>query len=119
MDLDKIFIKKFVNKETTTPFTMKFWDGEEVKIGDGFSKFKVNLYEPLNKKDFLNSASLALGEAYMNKSIDIEGDLYLALDTLLSNIKASPTNNKALPKIFSKSTSKLKQKNDVSSHYDI
>ena len=32
MDLDKIFIKKFVNKETTTPFTMKFWDGEEVKI---------------------------------------------------------------------------------------
>ena len=119
MDLDKIFIKKFVNKETTTPFTMKFWDGEEVKIGDGSSKFKVNLYEPLNKKDFLNSASLALGEAYMNKSIDIEGDLYLALDTLLSNIKASPTNNKALPKIFSKSTSKLKQKNDVSSHYDI
>jgi cyclopropane-fatty-acyl-phospholipid synthase len=119
VDLDKIFIKKFVNKETTTPFTMKFWDGEEVKIGDGSSKFKVNLYEPLNKKDFLNSASLALGEAYMNKSIDIEGDLYLALDTLLSNIKASPTNNKALPKIFSKSTSKLKQKNDVSSHYDI
>ena len=119
MDLDKIFIKKFVNKESTTPFTMKFWDGEEVKIGDGSSKFKVNLYEPLNKKDFLNSASLALGEAYMNKSIDIEGDLYLALDTLLSNIKASPTNNKALPKIFSKSTSKLKQKNDVSSHYDI
>ena len=119
MDLDKIFIKKFVNKETTTPFTMKFWDGEEVKIGDGSSKFKVNLYEPLNKKDFLNSASLALGEAYMNKSIDIEGDLYLALDTLLSNIKSSPTNNKALPKIFSKSTSKLKQKKDVSSHYDI
>ena len=119
MNLDKIFIKKFVNKETTTPFTMKFWDGEEVKIGDGPSKFKVNLYEPLNKKDFLNSASLALGEAYMNKSIDIEGDLYLALDTVLSNIKASPTNNKALPKIFSKSTSKLKQKNDVSSHYDI
>ena len=119
MDLDKIFIKKFVNKETTTPFTMKFWDGEEVKIGDGSSKFKVNLYEPLNKKDFLNSASLALGEAYMNKSIDIEGDLYLALDTLLSNIKSTPTNNKALPKIFSKSTSKLKQKKDVSSHYDI
>ena len=119
MDLDKIFIKKFVNKESTTPFTMKFWDGEEVKIGDGSSKFKVNLYEPLNKKDFLNSASLALGEAYMNKSIDIEGDLYLALDTLLSNIKSSPTNNKALPKIFSKSTSKLKQKKDVSSHYDI
>ena len=51
MDLDKIFIKKFVNKETTTPFTMKFWDGEEVKIGDGSSKFKVNLYEPLNKKE--------------------------------------------------------------------
>ena len=119
MDLDKIFIKKFVNKETTTPFTMKFWDGEEVKIGDGSSKFKVNLYEPLNKKDFLNSASLALGEAYMNKSIDIEGDLYTAMDTLLSNIKASPTNTKALPKIFSKSTSKLKQKKDVSSHYDI
>ena len=119
MNLDKIFIKKFVNKETTTPFIMKFWDGEEVKIGDGSSKFKVNLYEPLNKKDFLNSASLALGEAYMNKSIDIEGDLYLALDTLLSNIKSSPTNNKALPKIFSKSTSKLKQKKDVSSHYDI
>ena len=83
MNLDKIFIKKFVNKETTTPFTMKFWDGEEVKIGDGSSKFKVNLYEPLNKKDFLNSASLALGEAYMNKYGDFP--LYLTGDYRAEN----------------------------------
>jgi cyclopropane-fatty-acyl-phospholipid synthase len=114
-----MFIKKFVSKGSKTPFTMKFWDDERVQIGEGESVFTVNLNEPLNKKEFLTSASLALGEAYMNKSIDIEGDLYTAMDTLLSNIKASPTNTKALPKIFSKSTAKLKQKKDVSSHYDI
>ena len=119
MDLEKMFIKKFVSNGSKTPFTMKFWDDEKVKIGEGESLFTVHLNEPLNKKEFLTSASLALGEAYMNKSIDIEGDLYTAMDTLLSNIKASPTNTKALPKIFSKSTAKLKQKKDVSSHYDI
>ena len=119
MDLEKMFIKKFVSNGSKTPFTMKFWDDERVLMGEGESLFTVHLNEPLNKKEFLTSASLALGEAYMNKSIDIEGDLYTAMDTLLSNIKASPTNTKALPKIFSKSTAKLKQKKDVSSHYDI
>ena len=67
----------------------------------------------------MTSTSLALGEAYMDKTIEIEGDLYEALDAILSHIEHFTTDFKALPKIFNNPTSKSKQKEEVSSHYDI
>lgn len=37
--------------------------------------------------DLLNSTSIALGEAYMNGDLDIEGNLYDALDHFLGQIR--------------------------------
>ncbi len=38
------------------------------------------------KKDLLISAELALGEAYMRKDIEIEGDLFKALCVVLGHV---------------------------------
>lgn len=55
----------------------------------------------------------------MRGDIEIEGDLFVVFDELLKCIDEFSTNFGALTKIFGGSTSKKKQKEEVSSHYDI
>lgn len=119
MAIDKLFIKGLLKKFDSIPFLVEFWDHDELKIGNGDPEFKVYINAPLKKKDLLTSTSLAFGEAYMNKTIEIEGDLYKALDAILKHFNLFETDFKALPLIFHHSTSKSKQKEEVSSHYDI
>ena len=119
MDLEKNFLKTFLNKFKGVCFNIRFWDGEDFKVGNEEVKFNIILHKPLRKKDMLTSTSLSFGEAYMRGDIDIEGDLFVVFDELLKCIDEFSTNFGALTKIFGGSTSKKKQKEEVSSHYDI
>lgn len=119
MDLEKAFLKAFLKNFDDESFEVKFWDGDKVILGNDNPKFKININKPLKKKDLLNSTSLAFGEAYMNGDVEFEGDLYLILDTILKHINKFSTKFENLPSIFHKSTSKSKQKEEVTSHYDI
>src|SRR5699024_12324533 len=56
---------------------------ESVKIGNEEPAFKIILNESLNKKELLKNPSVVLGEAYMDKVIEIDGDLYDALVTIM------------------------------------
>ena len=46
--------------------------------------FNIIINKDIPKKELLASTSLALGEAYMRKDVEIEGDLFTALRCLLS-----------------------------------
>lgn len=46
--------------------------------------------------DLLNSTSIALGEAYMNGDIEVEGNLYNALDHFLGQMGRFSTDENAL-----------------------
>lgn len=48
----------------------------EQRIGEGKPEFVVNFKKPVSMHSLLTSTSLALGEAYMNGDLEIEGDLY-------------------------------------------
>ena len=119
MDLEKSFLKTFLGKFKGVSFNVEFWDGDEVKVGEDNPKFKIILHKPLKKKDILTSTTLAFGEAYMKGDIEIEGDLFTVFDELLKCIDEFSTNFGALTKIFGGSTSMKKQKEEVTSHYDI
>jgi len=119
MDADKVFIKSFLKVFEDESFTVKFWDGEEVKVGDKDSLFKIILNSPINKKELLTSTTLAFGEAYMDKKLEVEGDFLLMLNTVLKYKEKFSTDFKALPKLFSNITSMKKQKEEVSYHYDL
>ncbi|MBM6860668.1 class I SAM-dependent methyltransferase, partial [Clostridium saudiense] len=119
MNLEKTFLKTFLKNFEEEAFAVDFWDGEEVILGKGEPLFRVHIKKPLNKKDLLNSTSLAFGEAYMNGDVEFEGDLFLALNTVLKYMDKFNSDHKALPEIFHKITNKSKQKEEVSSHYDI
>ena len=119
MDLDKIFIKTFLNNFEEEDFTVKLWDGEEVKLGQNSSKFKVTFNEPLKKNELLKSTSLALGEAYVDGKLEVEGDFYTMLNSILKYKDRFTTDFKGLPKLFSNKTNAKKQKEEVTFHYDL
>ena len=99
----------FLRKFTDYPFLVKM-DGKEYLIGEE---------EPISKTTLLTSTSLALGEAYMDGALEIEGDLYYALDHFLGQLGKFSTDESALKKLMHTSLSKKNQKEEVSSHYDI
>lgn len=108
------FLKKF----DQYPFQVKTENGV-YKIGEGEPSFTVRFREPISLKELMTSTSLALGEAYMDGKLEIEGDLYQALDHFLGQMGKFSTNENALKKLMFSSTEKKNQKKEVQSHYDI
>lgn len=119
MELKLTFLKQFIKEFDKEPFEVTFWNGESMLVGESSPKFKLKIKRPLERKDIMNSTSLAFGEAYMNGDVEFEGDLFFILNTFMSQIDKFSTNFKALPHIFHKNVNKAVQKEEVSSHYDI
>lgn len=118
MSLKNAFIIEFLKNFDENPFLVKMKD-EEYLIGTGEPKFTVILNKDIEMKELLRSTSLALGEGYMRGDLDIEGDLYQALDLFIGQLPKFSTDYKALKSLIFSSNSKKNQKKEVSSHYDI
>ena len=108
------FLKKF----DQYPFRVVM-NEKEYMIGEGKPEFTVHFNKNIPLKSLLTSTSLALGEAYMNKDLTIEGDLYYALDHFLGQMDKFSTDQSALKKLIFTSVAKNNQKKEVQSHYDI
>lgn len=93
--------------------------GKTYTIGAGDPLFHVIIHKDIPKRELLESTSLALGEAYMRKDLEIEGDLFTALCCLLSQTSQFSLDKGALKRILYMSESKSAQKEQVSSHYDL
>ncbi|HIS31889.1 MAG TPA: class I SAM-dependent methyltransferase [Candidatus Limivivens intestinipullorum] len=109
---------QFLRQFDANPFLIRF-DGREYPVGEGEPTFVVNFKKAIPVSSLLNSTSLALGEAYMDGDIEIEGNLYNALDHFLGQMGKFSTDTKALKKLILTSTSKKNQEKEVTSHYDI
>jgi len=119
MLFEKKFLKKILEQFDSVPFLVKFKDDDEFIVGIGSPKFKVIINNSISKSDLLKSTSLALGEGYMNRDIEVEGDLFLALDSILSKIDKFTVDLHILDKLLHTSNSQKNQKKEVCSHYDI
>ncbi len=108
----------FMKKFDENPYSIEL-NGKEYFIGEGNPKFKVKFNKEIPLTDLTTSTSLALGEAYMKEDIEIEGDLYNALNCFLGQMGKFHTDKKALKSLIFTSSSKRNQKKEVSSHYDI
>ena len=114
----KDILVTFLERFTDYPFLVKL-NGKEYKIGEGTPEFTVKFNKSIPMTKLLTSTSLALGEAYMDKDLEIEGDLYYALDHFLGQLGKFSTDENALKKIMHSSVSKKNQEKEVTSHYDI
>ena len=119
MNIQAKLMEKFLKKFDGTSFCVMFETGEEIHIGTLPPKFKVRVHEPVSYKKLIQSTSLALGEAYMDGDLEIEGDLVEVLDELFKFKSQFKTNRRALKKVLYTSTSKNNQKKEVCSHYNL
>lgn len=118
MSMEAKELIKFLGKFDQHPFLVK--TGENVcQIGTGKPEFTVIFYEIPPVKALMTSTSVALGEAYMDQRLEIEGDLYQALDLFMGQMAKFATDHSALKKLLHTSKSKRNQQKEVSSHYDI
>ena len=108
----------FLRKFDEYPFIVKL-KGKEYRIGDGDPAFTVIFHKEIPLTALPTSTSLALGEAYMDGDLEIEGDLYNALDHFLGQMGKFSTDESALKKLIFSSTGKKNQEKEVRSHYDI
>lgn len=108
------FLKQF----DQYPFCVKI-NNKEYKIGEGTPVFTVTFHKMIPLSELLTSTSIALGEAYMDGNLEIEGNLYYALDHFLGQMGKFSTDKKALKKLVFTSTAKKNQQKEVQSHYDI
>lgn len=108
----------FLQKFDQHPFLVKI-NGKEHLIGEGEPTFTAVIKKMIPVKELMRSTSIALGEAYMDGDIEIEGDLYEAMDYFLGQMDKFSTDESALHRIVFSSTSKANQEKEVQSHYDI
>jgi len=117
--LEKTFYKKMLSKSFPFPVKVTYWDGKSEVYGNGKPEVEITFNEKIPISDVTRNASLALGEAYMDKKIEIKGSIqklicgaYESADSFMRSSKF----RKFLPK--QKHNEKQSEK-DVQSHYDI
>lgn len=116
--LEENVLVSFLRKFDDQPFRVKM-NGKEYLIGEGKPTFTVKIHKMIPIKDLVVSTSLALGEAYMDGNLEIEGNLYEALNHFLGQMDKFSTDQKALKKLIFSSSAKKNQEKEVRSHYDI
>ncbi len=116
--LEENVMISFLRKFDQYPFRVKM-ENKEYIIGTGEPEFTVNIKKMIPMTSLLTSTSIALGEAYMDGTLEIEGDLYHALNHFLGQMGKFSTDQSALKKLIFSSKSKKNQQKEVQSHYDI
>lgn len=112
------FLAKYLGNIIPVAFQIR--SGEETTlVGTGKPEFTVTLTKELDKKELLTSTSLALGEAYMDGTLDVDRDLYEVLNLFLGQMGKFTTNKSVLKKLILTSKTKKNQEKEVQSHYDI
>lgn len=119
MSISENYIEQYLQRFDAVPFLVTFADGYQTMIGSGEPAFEVFIRDKIDKTMLLKSTSLALGEAYIHKTLEVNGDLYECLNVILSQMNQFTTNRTALHSLLHTSTSKSHQKKEVQSHYDI
>lgn len=117
--LEKTFYKMMLSKSFPFPVKVTYWDGKSAVYGNGTPEIEIVFNQKIPISDITRNASLALGEGYMDKKIEIHGDIqkliYGAYESAGSFMRSSKF-RKFLPK--TKHTEKQSEE-DVQSHYDI
>lgn len=108
-----------LSKSFPFPVKVTYWDGKSDVYGNGDPQIEIKFNEKIPISDITRNASLALGEAYMDKRIEVKGSMQKLLmgayESAGSFMRASKF-RKFMPK--QKHTEKQSQE-DVQSHYDI
>ena len=118
--LDKKIYDEIFSRSFTIPIKVVYWDGKEKSYGpEGKSDITIKFNEKVPISEVVKHATLTLGEAYMDKKIEIDGSIqklitsaYTQSDSFMSSLKLK----KYIPKF---SHTEEGNKKEIQEHYDI
>ena len=117
--LEKTFYKSILKHSFNIPVRIIFWDGSSVDYGDGKPEVTIKFNDKIPIKEVTRNASLALGEAYMDKRIEIDGSIQKLMMAAYSSV-GSFMHNKKLKRFMSKQDhSEKESEEDIQHHYDV
>ncbi|MFZ3101821.1 MAG: cyclopropane-fatty-acyl-phospholipid synthase family protein [Desulfitobacteriaceae bacterium] len=120
MNTDKAFFQNLMKNLFADSCAVKFWDGEVIKYGEGKVQFQINFNEPIAKTEIISDPSLAFGEGYMQKKIDIVGSVQKVIESLYKNQDSFLYQKNAYVKLVKILFNSIrKSKENVQFHYDI
>ena len=109
---------KFLQRFDAHPFKLIF-KGNEYIIGQGEPTFTVEFKKAIPMTKLMDSTSIALGEAYMDGDLVIEGDLYHALLMFMGQMEKFSTSGTVWNKLVSNPLTRKNQQEEIQQHYDI
>ena len=116
---DKMFYKSLFKNLFVDTFELKLWDGSSEIYGEGEPKFKIIFNEPIPKADIIKDPSIAFGEGYMTKKLDIEGSIQDVIESLY-NSKESFLGNEKYANLIKMVKNNIKNsKKNIEFHYDV
>lgn len=117
--LEKTFYKTLLSRSFNIPVKIVFWDGSSVNYGDGEPEVTITFKEKIPVKDVTRNASIALGEAYMDHKIEIDGSIQKLIESAYENAGSFMRNSKLRKFMPKQSHTENQSEDDVQSHYDI
>ena len=117
---EKTFYRQLIKNSFDIPLRVKYWDGKAEDYGDGAPHITLTFNRKIPIKSILNNSSIALGEAYMNGDIDIQGSIEELIASAYRKKSSFLDNRKKYVKYLPKFSHSIKaSKKDIQHHYDI
>ena len=117
--LEKTFYKQLLSRSFTIPVKIVFWDGKSVNYGDGEPQVTITFKEKIPIRDVTKNASIALGEAYMDGKIEIDGSIQKLITAAYESAGSFMRNSKFRRFLPKQGHSEKESESDVQSHYDV
>ncbi|MFT8950512.1 MAG: cyclopropane-fatty-acyl-phospholipid synthase family protein [Liquorilactobacillus hordei] len=117
--IDKFFYKQILSKSFNIPVRVTYWDGKSEVYGEGTPEVNITFKEAVPVKEIMRNASIALGEAYMDGRIQIDGSIQKLVKAAYDSAESFFYNSKLKKFLPKQSHSEKSSKYDVQSHYDL
>nr|WP_286028741.1 cyclopropane-fatty-acyl-phospholipid synthase family protein [Ligilactobacillus agilis] len=117
--LDNMLFKQLLKHSFNIPVEVTYPNGKVEQYGGLNPEVKIKINEKISLKVLTENASIALGEAYMDGKIEVEGSLQKLITSAYANADSFLNNNKFKKFLPKQSHTKSHSKEDVQSHYDL
>lgn len=116
---EKTFYKTFFKHGFNETIQVNYWDGKSEKYGDGKVAATITMKEPIPIQELRKNASIALGEAYMDGKIDVEGSIEDLIVAAYQKSTSFIRDHKYINFLPKQNHNENNSKKDIQSHYDI
>lgn len=117
--LEKQFYKQFLKRSFNIPVKVNYWDGSSDVYGEGEPEITITFNEIIPVRDITKNASIALGEAYMDKKIEIDGSIQELLTAAYESADSFFHNKKFIHFLPKQGHGEKESLNDIQTHYDL